>query len=53
MDIKEFDSSKITEEVQRAWYSDDEKQEPFYTDINEDGTLRTAKNDDKYSRIKS
>ena len=53
LDIKEFDSSKITEEVQRAWYSDDEKQEPFYTDINEDGTLRTAKNDDKYSWIKA
>ena len=53
LDIKEFDSSKITEEVQRAWYSDDEKQEPFYTDINEDGTLRTVKNDDKYSWIKA
>jgi quinone-reactive Ni/Fe-hydrogenase large subunit len=31
-DIKEFDSSKITELVQRAWYDDENPQEPFYTD---------------------
>jgi len=51
--IKEFDSSKIKEEVQRAWYSDDENQEPFYTDLNEDGTLKTENKEDKYSWIKA
>ncbi len=51
--IKEFDADKIKEEVQRAWYSDDEKQEPFYTDLNEDGTLKTKNSDDKYSWIKA
>jgi quinone-reactive Ni/Fe-hydrogenase large subunit len=49
--IKEFDESKITEEVDRAWYSKDG--EVDYTDLNEDGTLKTAKNDDKYSWIKA
>jgi quinone-reactive Ni/Fe-hydrogenase large subunit len=51
--IQEFDSNKIKEEVQRAWYSNDEKQEPFYTDLNEDGTLKTKNKDDKYSWIKA
>ncbi|WP_424208823.1 nickel-dependent hydrogenase large subunit [Arcobacter sp.] len=51
--IQEFDANKIKEEVQRAWYSDDEKQEPFYTDLNEDGTLKTKNKDDKYSWIKA
>ncbi|MDY0328150.1 MAG: nickel-dependent hydrogenase large subunit, partial [Arcobacteraceae bacterium] len=45
------DESKITEEVDRAWYN--EKDEPFYTDLNDDGSLKTAKNDDKYSWIKA
>ena len=49
-DIKPFDETKITEEVERAWYKDDE---PYYTDLNEDGTLKTAKPDDKYSWIKA
>lgn len=49
--IDEFDATKITEEVQRAWY--DEENEPFYTDLNEDGTLKTQKNSDKYSWIKA
>jgi quinone-reactive Ni/Fe-hydrogenase large subunit len=49
-DIKEFDEHKITEEVERAWYKDDK---PYYTDLNEDGTLKTAKPDDKYSWIKA
>jgi quinone-reactive Ni/Fe-hydrogenase large subunit len=49
--IEEFDESKITEEVDRAWYN--EKDEPFYTDLNDDGSLKTAKNDDKYSWIKA
>ena len=48
--IESFDEYKITEEVERAWYKDDE---PYYTDLNEDGTLKTAKTDDKYSWIKA
>ncbi|WP_345978570.1 nickel-dependent hydrogenase large subunit [Sulfurimonas sp. HSL3-2] len=52
--IEEFDESKISEEVDRAWYSGDAKDnEVCYTDLNEDGTLKTAKNDDKYSWIKA
>jgi quinone-reactive Ni/Fe-hydrogenase large subunit len=51
--IYPFDASKVTEEVQRAWYSDDENQEPFYTDLNEDGSLKTQKKEDKYSWIKA
>lgn len=49
-DIKDFDETKVTEEVDRAWYKDDEV---FYTDLNEDGSLKTEKNDDKYSWIKA
>lgn len=49
-DIKHFDEHQITEEVERAWYRDDQ---PYYTDLNEDGTLKTAKSDDKYSWIKA
>lgn len=52
-EIKEFDASKIKEKVERAWYSNDEKQEPFYTDLNDDETLKTKNNDDKYSWIKA
>ncbi len=48
--INSFDEYKITEEVERAWYKDDK---PYYTDLNEDGTLKTAKTDDKYSWIKA
>ncbi len=48
--IESFDESKITEEIDRAWYSEDEI---CYTDLNEDGTLKTAKNSDKYSWIKA
>lgn len=52
--IEEFDESKITEEVDRSWYSGDAKDnEVCYTDLNEDGSLKTAKNDDKYSWIKA
>lgn len=51
--IEKFDSSKITEEVQRAWYDDTNPQEPFYTDLNADGTLKTQNSDDKYSWIKA
>ncbi len=48
--IQEFDESKITEEVDRAWYKGNEI---HYTDLNEDGTLKTANKDDKYSWIKA
>ena len=49
-DVKPFDEGKITEEVERAWYKDDQ---PYYTDLNEDGTLKTDHPDDKYSWIKA
>ena len=49
-DIKPFDESKITEEVERAWYEGDTS---HYTDLNVDGTLKTEKSDDKYSWIKA
>ncbi len=52
-DIKEFDETKITEEVDRAWYNDDEEQSVNYTDLNKDGSLKTALNTDKYSWIKA
>ena len=48
--IEPFDEHKITEEVERAWYKDGE---PYYTDLNEDGSLKTANADDKYSWIKA
>ena len=48
--IEHFDEQLITEEVERAWYKD---YQPFYTDLNEDGTLKTANADDKYSWIKA
>lgn len=48
--IASFNGHKITEEVERAWYKGDE---PYYTDLNEDGSLKTAKSDDKYSWIKA
>ncbi|WP_455755740.1 nickel-dependent hydrogenase large subunit [Sulfurimonas sp.] len=52
--IQEFDESKITEEIDRAWYENEAKDnEVCYTDLNEDGSLKTAKNDDKYSWIKA
>ncbi|MCD4668212.1 MAG: nickel-dependent hydrogenase large subunit [Sulfurimonas sp.] len=52
--IEDFDESKITEEIDRAWYKDEAiDNEVCYTDLNEDGSLKTAKNDDKYSWIKA
>ena len=52
--IEEFDETKITEEVDRAWYSGEPREnEVEYTDLNADGSLKTAKNDDKYSWIKA
>ena len=49
-DIKPFEESKITEKIERAWYEGDT---PHYTDLNEDGTLKTENCDDKYSWIKA
>ena len=52
--IEDFDESKITEEIDRAWYSGEAREnEIAYTDLNADGSLKTAKNDDKYSWIKA
>lgn len=52
--IEEFDENKVTEEIDRAWFSGDSMQnEICYTDLNEDGSLKTEKNDDKYSWIKA
>ncbi|MEA2112280.1 MAG: nickel-dependent hydrogenase large subunit [Campylobacterota bacterium] len=50
--IEEFDETNITEEIDRAWYSGDEHT-VNYTDLNNDGTLKTASNSDKYSWIKA
>jgi len=52
--IEDFDENKISEEIDRAWYSDEPKDNNIkYTDLNEDGSLKTSKNDDKYSWIKA
>lgn len=52
--IQDFDESKVSEEVDRAWYSGEPlENEVCYTDLNEDKSLKTAKNDDKYSWIKA
>lgn len=55
--LDEFDVSHITEEASRSWYADeaptspyDETTEPSYTDLNDDGTLKTG---GKYSWIKA
>jgi len=49
--IKDFNVENVTEEVDRAWYNKDD--EIQYTDLNEDGSLKTEKNEDKYSWIKA
>jgi len=52
--IEDFDETKVTEEIDRAWFSGDSMEnEVCYTDLNVDGSLKTAKNDDKYSWIKA
>jgi len=55
--IEAFDDTSITEEASRSWYADDEatspyegETEPFYTDLNEDGSLKT---EGKYSWVKA
>lgn len=55
--IEPFDPSHITEEASRSWYENDaprspyeEDTVPFYTDLNDDGTL---KSEGKYSWVKA
>lgn len=55
--LEAFEEEHITEEASRAWYSDeepkrpyDESTEPFYTDLNDDGSLKT---EGKYSWVKA
>jgi quinone-reactive Ni/Fe-hydrogenase large subunit len=55
--IESFDESKITEEASRSWYENDTPLSPYvgettplYTDLNEDGTL---KSEGKYSWVKA
>ncbi|HEX5711114.1 MAG TPA: nickel-dependent hydrogenase large subunit [Sulfuricurvum sp.] len=55
--IAPFDESKITEEASRSWYENDKplspyegETNPFYTDLNEDGTLKSQ---GKYSWVKA
>lgn len=55
--IAEFDDTKITEEASRSWYETDEPLSPYkgettpkYTDLNEDGSLKT---EGKYSWVKA
>jgi len=57
LNVAPFDETKITEEAYRAWYVKEDKTKPyegetevFYTDLNEDGSLKT---EGKYSWIKS
>jgi quinone-reactive Ni/Fe-hydrogenase large subunit len=49
--VEAFDHEKISEHIERSWYTNDDT--PFYTDLNEDATLRTEKSSDKYSWIKA
>jgi len=51
--LKSFDPENISEGVERAWYEKDDPQMPCYTDLNEDGSLKTEKRTDKYSWIKA
>jgi quinone-reactive Ni/Fe-hydrogenase large subunit len=52
--IRDFDESKITEEIDRAWYADGEDgHEVCYTDLNKDGSLKTKEVTDKYSWVKA
>ena len=55
--IRAFDVEKVTEDVTRSWYVGEGKttpyegdSEPHYTDLNEDGTL---KSEGKYSWVKA
>jgi len=54
--LEPFEIEHITEHVNRSWYEGEETNpyesntEPFYTDLNDDGTLKT---EGKYSWVKS
>ncbi|MFA6188419.1 MAG: nickel-dependent hydrogenase large subunit [Sulfuricurvum sp.] len=55
--VQVFDPDKITEEASRSWYENnsatspyDGESVPFYTDLNDDGTL---KSEGKYSWVKA
>ncbi|UPT76615.1 nickel-dependent hydrogenase large subunit [Sulfurovum sp. XGS-02] len=55
--IDTFDETYITEEASRSWYEQDEplspydgETTPFYTDLNDDGSLKT---EGKYSWVKA
>lgn len=55
--IEDFSETHFTEEVERSWYRDSEDNtpyhettDPFYTDLNEDGSLKT---EGKYSWVKA
>jgi len=55
--IESFDDDHITEEASRSWYEEngptspyDESTVPFYTDLNDDGSLKT---EGKYSWVKA
>jgi len=55
--VETFDDVYITEEASRSWYADDAavspyegRTEPHYTDLNDDGTLKT---EGKYSWVKA
>ena len=51
--VSPFDKTQITEQVDRAWYEEHSPQTPYYTDLHEDGTLKTEKGTDKYSWVKA
>lgn len=52
--IEDFQESKVSEEVDRAWFVENNgEHEVHYTDLNEDGSLKTANNTDKYSWVKA
>lgn len=51
--IEAFDVSKISEEVKQAWYNNEFPNQVEYTDLNPDGSLKTAYHNDKYSWVKA
>ena len=55
--VEPFDAGKITEEASRSWYENgaslspyEGETQPYYTDLNPDGTLKT---EGKYSWLKA
>jgi len=52
--VEDFNEEKISEEIDRAWYKNNSLDNDVeYTDLHEDGSLKTQMNDDKYSWIKA